>query len=242
MGKPHRLKPAIVGAVIVGIGVIIIAGGYLKMSSDSRNRLHQMTSSNNLRMIGMAMISYENRERHYPAQAIVGAQGKPLLSWRVALLPYLDEQALFNEFHLDEPWDSEHNKKLIDKMPQIYENPSVPEPGKTTYLVPFAKGTLFGDSQKPVVGYPNDGPGNTIMILEADADRAVVWTKPDDLNIDPQQPSKGLGGLRDGKFMVVCADVHVSRIPVNIPAETLWALFTHSGGEGVDEQKVRVPW
>src|SRR5262245_56693586 len=76
--------------------------------------------ANNLKQIGVAMHTYHDKHRSFPAAAIYGKDGKALLSWRVALLPYLGLEALYKEFKLDEPWDSAHNKRLLEKMPAVY--------------------------------------------------------------------------------------------------------------------------
>src|SRR6185312_11489838 len=79
-------------------------------------------------MIGLHQ--YHDAHGKLPPPAITDKAGKPLLSWRVALLPYLEQVALYNQFHLDEPWDSEHNRKLLPQMPKVYactgNAPSVP--------------------------------------------------------------------------------------------------------------------
>ena len=102
---------------------------------------------NNLKMIALAMHNYHSSKKSFPPAYNQGPDGKPLLSWRVHILPYLDQQqALYDEFHLDEPWDSPHNKALIAKMPAVYACPSVPglaESGKTTYLGPRGEKTIF---------------------------------------------------------------------------------------------------
>src|SRR5262249_7254639 len=86
---------------------------------------------NKLRQIGLAFPSYRDPDDHFRAQAIWDAKGKPLLSWRVAILPFIEEEALYRQFKLDEPWDSPHNKKLIPLMPKTYAAPKriIVEPG-----------------------------------------------------------------------------------------------------------------
>ncbi len=79
---------------------------------------------NNLKQIGLAMHNYESTFGTFPPAYIADkATGKPLLSWRVAILPFLEQDALYKQFHLDEPWDSAHNKTLIARMPPVYRSP-----------------------------------------------------------------------------------------------------------------------
>src|SRR5262245_59728137 len=81
---------------------------------------HRRTSQNNLKMVRLAMHNFHDAMGRFPAATAYAKNGKPLLSWRVAILPYIEEDALYRQFKLDEPWDSPHNKKLIAKMPKIY--------------------------------------------------------------------------------------------------------------------------
>jgi hypothetical protein len=191
--------------------------------------------SKHLRQLALAAISYADRhETRLPAVANFGKEGKPLLSWRVHLLPYLGEEKLYKEFHLDEPWDSEHNKKLIEKMPEVYRGTSrkLNEAGKTVYLAPVGKNVAFtgGPTGRRFPTEFSDGTANTILLVQADEAHAVVWTKPDDLAVDPAKPHEGLG-RESGSFVVVTADDSVHFLRPAISKETLWAAFTPGGDE-----------
>ena len=100
---------------------------------------------NNLKQLGLGMLNYEDKNKQLPDRAIRDKDGKPLLSWRVAILPEIEEGALYKEFHLDEPWDSEHNRKLIERMPEVLKSPDTwhTHPGKTRYLVPVGEKMAF---------------------------------------------------------------------------------------------------
>ena len=155
------------------------------------------------------------------------------MSWRVKILPYIDEAALYNEFHLDEPWDSDHNKPLLDKMPAVYKDPRLGDLGnKTVYLVPTGDAVVFfnntGANMKTII----DGTSRTILAVEADPAKAVPWTKPDDLEIDSKEPAAGLA-TKGGVFFVVAVDGSVHVLSGDIDPETLWALFTRAGREDV---------
>ncbi|MFN6052013.1 MAG: DUF1559 domain-containing protein, partial [Planctomycetia bacterium] len=116
-----------------------------------REAAQRASSTNNLKMIGLAMHNYDATYNGFPPVAISDKKtGKPLLSWRVALLPYLDEDNLYRQFKLDEPWDSEHNIKLAAKMPKVYTHPTKNKPGdnKTHYRVFYGNGAVF-DMNKP---------------------------------------------------------------------------------------------
>ena len=192
-------------------------------------------SQNNLRQIAIALHNFHDEKGHFPPAAIFGKDGKPLLSWRVAILPYVDQAELFKEFKLDEPWDSEHNKKLIAKMPANYRaQPGLPA-GKTTYLGVAGKSAMFPPGPKPVrIQDVVDGVSNTIFFVEADAGQAVTWTKPEDYNYDPAKPLDGLG-KDTGGFNAAFVDGSARFISNKIDPKTLAALFTRDGGEVVGE-------
>jgi hypothetical protein len=190
-------------------------------------------SSNNLRQIGIALHSYHDAHKAFPAAASYDKQGKPLLSWRVHLLPFLDEEKLYKEFHLDEPWDSAHNKKLIARMPRVYYSPDSRRlnKGLTRYLAPVGKGTMFPGRKGLRIADVTDGTSNTIFIVEAADNAAVVWTKPEDLKVDPKHPPRHLVGKGRKGFLALFVDASVRHIPATIKPQTLAALFTPSGGE-----------
>src|SRR5262249_40256468 len=101
-------------------------------------------SANNLKQIGLALHNYHDTMGNFPPAAIVDEQGNRLLSWRVAILPYIEQVELYKQFKLDEPWDSDHNKKLIAKMPKTYALPNkMSKPGETHYRVFVGNGALF---------------------------------------------------------------------------------------------------
>jgi hypothetical protein len=195
----------------------------------------RIRASNNMHQLNLAAINHADANGGtMPAVATFDKAGKPLLSWRVHLLPYLDQNALYKEFHLDEPWDSDHNKKLIAKMPAVFRGASrkLNEQGKTTFLAPTGKGTAWPGGGA-ALRYPasfTDGTSNTILFVLADDDHAVEWTKPDDLKIDPDKPHAGLG-KRAGTFVVGIADGSVRFLKPTISKETLWAAFTPDAGD-----------
>jgi hypothetical protein len=171
----------------------------------ARASASRMQSMNNLKMIALAMHNYRDKNTHFPLPAGLGKDGKPLLSWRVYLLPYFDESELFKQFHLNEPWDSPHNRTLIEKMPQVYRLPMSKTPaGRTNYLLPVGGGAVFEADKPTRLMDIKDGTSNTIMVVEADDDHAVVWTRPEDLSFDPKDPTKGLGRFGGGFNAAIC--------------------------------------
>jgi hypothetical protein len=122
-------------------------------------------------------------------------------------------------------------------MPPVYEVPGdqAAKPGTTRYLVPAGKGTIFAEPGKALqLGEVADGTSKTILLVEAEAAKAVPWTKPEDLPIDPKQPHAGLKDARPTGFLAVFADGGVQLIPGDVTAEALAAMFTAAGNEVVE--------
>ena len=130
--------PSISSPAVSGVLVALL----LPAVQSAREAARRAQCVNNLKQIGLAMHNYQSANNAFPRPAITDKDGKPLLSWRVAILPYIEQQELYNKFKLDEPWDSPHNKALIKEMPPIYVCPSRAnvEPGTTTYRVFVGQG------------------------------------------------------------------------------------------------------
>ncbi len=206
----------------------------------SRMAAMRSQSINNLKQFGLAMHNFHSTNDRFPSQAIADKQGKPLLSWRVAILPFIEQAPLFNEFKLDEPWDSPHNKPLLERMPATYVIPgSKAEPGMTFYRGFSGAGAFFDPAKKDGIKIQDvtDGTSNTIAIVEAR--EAVPWTKPDDeLPFDggarpdkakPLLPS--LGGHFPSGFDALFLDGSVKFLKETINPIVLRALITRNGGE-----------
>jgi RNA polymerase sigma factor (sigma-70 family) len=195
-------------------------------------RIQKERSLNNMKFFGLAMHKYHDDHRTFPPAALFSAKGKPLLSWRVLLLPYLGKEDLYKQFKLDEPWDSDHNKKLLEKMPDIY----APVLGKTKQ--PFATyyqaltGAGTGFEGKKGLRIPTDfpdGTSNTILIVEAG--EAVPWTKPVDLAYEPKKALPKLGGMFKDGFHVTLADGGARFVKRSISEKTLRNAITRNDGQ-----------
>jgi hypothetical protein len=202
----------------------------------------QLQCANNLKQIGLAFHMYHDTYGKFPAVANFDKEGKPLLSWRVHLLPFLEQKQLYQQFHLDEPWDSEHNKKLIAQMPSVYRCPASGGrlADKTSYLAPVfddkrGGSTMWsGDKRELRISDVLDGTSNTLLVVDADDRHAVPWTKPADLTYDPKHPLAGLVGHHPDSAQALFVDGSVHRLRSTIPPDRLGALFTRAGGEVVD--------
>jgi hypothetical protein len=176
---------------------------------------------NNLKQIGLAFHLYADDNDSKWADDLTDKDGHPLLSWRVALLPHLGEKDLYEQFKLDEPWDSKHNKTLIAKMPQIYAPIRVKaKEGETFYQRFVGKGALFSEKGPAyTISKLPDGTANTCLVVEA-GDPAT-WTKPIDLPFNLKGPLPKLGGLFDGDFHTVFCDGAVHRFKKDYDADEM---------------------
>lgn len=183
---------------------------------DDATALSRRASSNNMRQIGLAMHNYHDVYNHFPSASGAKPDGKPLLSWRVHLLPYLDESELYAQFNRDEPWDSPTNRPLIARMPDLYRSPRARlKPGHTTYVTIRGKNTVYPEIDSVSIRDIVDGTSNTGMLIDAAPEFAVEWTRPDDLELDPvivrkamteRFPSGGLILFCDGSVRTLFRD------------------------------------
>ena len=230
-GSADPRQQQLTNVAVIGILVALI----LPAIQAAREAARRNQSMNNMKQLMLATLLYEDSHKVMPPNAIYSADGKPLLSWRVAMLPYLEQQALYSQFHLDEPWDSPHNRTLIEKMPAIFDNPNINEPGKTDYLALVGPecvmdGTADGISFAKI----SDGTARTIVLVEADADRAVEWTKPEDIQFDAKNPHDGFGKLRPGGCNTAFCDGHIQFIGAEIDPGLMKALVMRNGRETVN--------
>jgi hypothetical protein len=191
----------------------------------ARNR-----SANNLKQIGLAMHNYHDNVGRFPAAAVFDKDGKALLSWRVLILPYIEQDALYREFHLDEAWDSKHNKKLLKKIPPVYVHPlGKAKAGETYYQAFVGKGAFFEGKRGLRIMDIIDGTSNTLLAVEAA--KAVPWSKPEDLPYDAKKPLPKVGGVFPEGFWGLFCDGSVRFLPRSLKPKTLRALITRNGGE-----------
>ncbi len=173
--------------------VFLITGGFAAMmvvcfgtSMNLEDRVDDSRRRNclfNMRQLMLSMLNYETEFGHLPAGQFGVAEGTPPHSWRVAILPYIDQQSLYDQYDFDQPWDSPANRKLIGQMPDAFRCPCLDcADGLTSYKLVAGPGTLF-DGQAASLSRVTDGPGSTIAIVEDHLD-PVEWTRPSDLKID----------------------------------------------------------
>lgn len=226
---PQISSNALVPTTAIAIGMLLPA------VSKVREAAQRTSSINNLKQIALAMHNYHSTYGGFPAAAICDKKtGKPLLSWRVAILQYIEEEALYKQFKMDEPWDSEHNLKLAKNMPKIYLHPKANKPGddKTHYRLFYGKGATFELNKSTQLTNITDGTSNTIMAVEAE--EPVVWTNPNDLAFDPTKALPKMLSI-NGKFSAAFCDGSVRSFKVPIDPEILKLLIQRNDGKVIPE-------
>lgn len=184
-----------------------------------------------LALIGLAIGEYPKTHRSFlppgTAKEHFNDRGEPHLSWRVHILPYVDQQKLYEEFHLNEPWDSPHNKTLLDRMPPVYRTARVKTPGHTSLLgiVHRADGFLTGGTGRRLADV-RDGFANTMCIIEVGPDKAVPWTKPAEYSFEETDPLGGIGKLSSKSFRCLLLDGTPRTFPLSLPKKTVAGMMT----------------
>jgi prepilin-type processing-associated H-X9-DG protein len=212
-----------------GDAVALLAPAVMKI----REAANRTRDANNLKQIALAMHNYMDVHGHFPPAVSIGPDGKTPHSWRIDLLPYLEQDQLHKTYKMDEPWDSPANKKVLAQMPMVYRCPQAnPRSLDSSYFVLMGGGSIFSKKEGTKIADITDGTSNTIMIVEAQ--RNIPWTKPDDISYDPQKPLPKLGGFYEQGFNVAFADGSVRFISNSIKEETLRALISMAGGEVIE--------
>ena len=212
----------------------VLVGLLLPAVQAAREASRRMTASNHLKQIGLAVHNYHAAYKKLPGP-IRDKDGKPLLSWRVAILPFLEEQELYEQFRLDEPWDSDHNIQLVDRIGDVFSDPSLPLPrGKTVFrMMPGEQG---GENREEELRFRDitDGLSNTIMCMEVDAKEAVTWSDPQPMKMDSDDPRAKMGRIHPGGCHVLMYDGAVLFLTHSVDQNLFSALLTRAGGEVVN--------
>jgi Protein of unknown function (DUF1559) len=210
----------------------MLIGALLPAVQKVREAASRAQASNNFKQIALAFQNHSDTMRRLPGPIRDPRTGRPLLSWRVAILPYIEQQELYQQFRLNEPWNSQANRRLIPLMPRIFDLPGAPTfPGQTYIQVFTGPGTLYTGKEKPplLAGIP-DGTSRTLMIAEAR--NSVGWTAPVDMVLTNQTSPRSLVGNHYGKgTLIAFLDGVVRFLPLTLDDKTWRALISPSGGE-----------
>ena len=168
-----------------------------KLLAPSQKRADQRSKMNAMKMVGLAIHNYYASENHLPPKYFATEDGTPLLSWRVALLPYIEQLAMYRAFNLDKSWNDEANQTQAKTLIPLYcDDPS--RGAKTTLRAPVLEGSLwYGDGPPKDFRDVIDGTSNTIAVIDAPEAAAIEWANPQPWIISADDPAADVFGDRD---------------------------------------------
>lgn len=233
---------------------VIVYAFFAPVAHRCGSRMRFAAAQNDFKLIALALDHYRDSCGRFPPAFVSDASGRPLYSWRVLILPYLEETQLYARFHLDESWDSPHNRALLPLMPPTYRLPHrshAEQPEGTTFVQVFlGKGTAFESPRgEPLIlpdGTPNFPDGLAETLLAVEARTAMPWTQPTFLPFLADAPLPTLGGTdppgwwsdpTGDNFLATTANTRALSCSRKIEERTLRALITRNGGEPIDSEK-----
>ena len=232
---------------VVAIGVLLV-GLLLPATRSARPAAYRMQCANNLKQIGLALLNYEDVYGTLPPAYIANADGTPMHSWRVLILPFLEQGALYKQYRFDEPWNGPNNSRMADQIPSIYRCPSFSpqhdrnaEPTDsalhTPYVVLCDENTPFPGSRAMSISEIKDGASETLAVAEVDSE-CVPWMAPRDIDVagfarvlnKSKHRRQHTGGLH-----AAMVNGTVRFISQTIDRDMLHQLSTASGGEAPND-------
>ncbi len=233
--------------------IVVLVGLLLPAVQIAREYGRMAACSNNMQQLKLAIEIYENANGHYPAAYTADADGKPMHSWRVRVLPFLDVGNLHDKYHFDKPWNDAANKDVIGTYLPIFQCPSHSTSGKSAkcnYVAITGPDTIWPGAETTKLNDVTDATGSTIVCIET-VDGIESWAEPKDLSLDvlcdPKNAAQTAklfsvhrsnvpGPIYVPRYCanVVFADTSIRRLSVDFLMKNLRALATRNGGEKID--------
>jgi type II secretory pathway pseudopilin PulG len=230
--------------LLVAIAVLgLLAAIFVPAIRSARPYALALHCRNNLDQIGRALEQYHDDYGRFPPAYTVDADGRPLHSWRTLLLPYLEEQELYDRIDLSKPWDDPANRRVYPDFIRAYRCVGKPEiTANTAYLAIVAPGSAIRPVESCSMREITDGLNNTLLIIEADASCAVPWMTPQDvderqlLEIGPTSKLQHQGG-----WHALLADGIVRKLHPKLSPDTRRKLISIAGHETPDSLEPMPP-
>jgi hypothetical protein len=250
LGRAKSLRDAREKIVVVILCWIVLGYFLIPNIEESRECSRRNSCENHLREIALALQNYHHLHGHFPPAYLADADGRPMHSWRVLLLPYLDRKDLHEQYDFNEPWDGPNNSKLADQRPSFYACPSDDAAGRnrqtTSYLAVTGNDAAWpGRKSSRLDDFAEEGR-NTIMLIEC-ADSKVNWLEPRDISIEEiktgfnQDRERGIKCLHNSDsvwilppkkaVLAAFADGRVHFLPADIPPPMLTKMLTRQADE-----------
>jgi prepilin-type processing-associated H-X9-DG protein len=250
--KPTSTPAVVIIAIIVAGGAMfflvcagVLVALLLPAIQAAREAARRNVCVNNMKQIGVALQAYHDTYKTVPPAYFADAEGKPMHSWRVLILPFIEGNDVYQKYDFNEPWDGPNNKKLAALIPSVYQCPSGSEDdGQTNYVAVVGPETVWPGDAPVKIRAIIDGPSRTIQVIET-VDSGIHWMEPRDVSLD--QATAGINGHNGppsisshhpGGANALFCDSHVQFLPDDVPPETLRALLTKDGKEAVDPSAV----
>ena len=236
-------------SVLVTVGVVVLLTALLIRATTSHPRgARRAQCMNHTKQIVLALHCYHDTHKTFPPAYTTDENGKPMHSWRVLILPFIEETGDWERYDYDQPWDSPHNLAVAETIPGFYQCPSSSSSSTdTNYMVITGPGTLFeGTEAKTMRHMARDGISNTAIVVEV-AESGVLWTQPIDVDIEafargkvsPEDNLQTAGvsvapsSYHPGIIVVGFADGRVDTVSEETDPKVLRAMATISGGEPI---------
>ncbi|PHS18464.1 MAG: hypothetical protein COA78_02235 [Blastopirellula sp.] len=159
-------------------------GALIASSTGAREAARRMQCTNNLKQIGLALHNYHDIHGSFPPPYLADADGTPMHSWRVLILPFIEEVARYKKYDFDEPWNGPNNIKLLDPMPDVYRCPSIHHDKQhencTCYLAVVGPDCIWSEEQTRTFADIVDGSSNTALLTEF-GESETLWLEPSDM-------------------------------------------------------------
>jgi prepilin-type processing-associated H-X9-DG protein len=241
-------------AIVKVVLILVLIALFFPVSSRAREAARCSQCRNNMKQIGLALHNYHDVYGCFPPAYVPGPDGKPWHSWRVLILPYIEGEALYQQYDFNEPWDGPNNRKLAAQKPYAYGCPS--DPGSlgsptTNYAAVVGPTAAWAGSEPRKLGDFRDPTDSTILVVET-AGSGIHWMEPRDLSFDdartgvhPPGPARvashhfyDLGyfcHVERGGVNVAMADGSVQFLPDQTSPQALEAMLTIDGGDDPTE-------
>ncbi len=234
---------AIAVAVVGGLFALVVCGGImiallLPALQAARSAARKAQSTNNLKQIGLALHTYQATYGTLPPAYIADENGKPMHSWRVLILPFIEQKALYDQYDFDEPWDGPNNRRLHDVMMPLFVDPNSPDDSAmyTNYVVITGERTMFPGAESVSLNGVTDPYGSTILVTTI-GESDIIWCEPRDIEFDsmsfaindPEFESISSDG--PGPVPVLFGDGRVTQVQEGTPEEEIKSMILRDDGK-----------
>ena len=229
----------VAGISFFGFVIILFLLGPLSRGRGTREAVRRTQCKINLKQIAVALHEYHDVYEAFPPAVVRDTDGKPLHSWRTLILPFIDQQALYNSIDLSKPWDAAVNQKARETNVSEFRCPSVSSSlpdGSTTYLAVVGEHAALHPSVPRRLQEIADGNPNTLLVVEVTQDRAIPWMQPFDMDVELLMSAvDDVRQSHSGGFQGALCDGSVRFMLTTIDKATLRSLTTIDGNETIGE-------